>query len=321
MSAELFTTPKRDEALESLCVPGPIALIYTRYTPTHKHQHTTQHQHKMQELPNRGGFDFDFVKRNEALSLQGVAMPTTRKTGTTICGCVFADGVVLGADTRATEGPIVADKNCAKIHYIAPNIYCCGAGTSADTENTTALISSKLALHRLATGRPSRVVTALTLLKTMLFKYQGHVSAALVLGGFDVSGPQLHTIYPHGSTDQLPYVTMGSGSLAAMAVFEARYRTGLSREEAIELVHDAICSGIFNDLGSGGNVDVTVITKDGVEIKRGYDKPNPRKFRREQPYVFPPGTTPVVKGSEYKTALHTKVTITDITAGTEAMEI
>jgi len=32
--------------------------------------------------------------------------------------------VILGADTRATEGPIVADKNCGKIHYMAPNIYC-----------------------------------------------------------------------------------------------------------------------------------------------------------------------------------------------------
>ena len=52
-------------------------------------------------------------------------------------GCLFKDGVVLGADTRATEGPIVCDKNCEKIHYIAPNIYCCGAGTSADTENST----------------------------------------------------------------------------------------------------------------------------------------------------------------------------------------
>ena len=32
---------------------------------------------------------------------------------------------------------MVADKNCEKIHYIAPNIYCCGAGTAADTENVT----------------------------------------------------------------------------------------------------------------------------------------------------------------------------------------
>jgi len=50
---------------------------------------------------------------------------------------LLQDGVVLGADTRATEGPIVADKNCEKIHYMAPNIYCCGAGTAADTEAVT----------------------------------------------------------------------------------------------------------------------------------------------------------------------------------------
>jgi 20S proteasome subunit beta 2 len=56
------------------------------------------------------------------------------------------DAVVLGADTRATEGPIVCDKNCEKIHYIAPNIYCCGAGTSADTENSTGTIINCLHL-------------------------------------------------------------------------------------------------------------------------------------------------------------------------------
>lgn len=35
---------------------------------------------------------------------------------------LFQDGVVLGADTRATEDTIVADKNCEKIHYIAKKI-------------------------------------------------------------------------------------------------------------------------------------------------------------------------------------------------------
>jgi 20S proteasome subunit beta 2 len=49
-----------------------------------------------------------------------------------------------------------------------------------------------------------------------------------VLGGVDVNGPHLHTIYPHGSTDELPYVTMGSGSLAAMAVFEAKYKKDMT---------------------------------------------------------------------------------------------
>lgn len=78
---------------------------------------------------------------------------------------------MLGADTRATEGPIVADKNCEKIHYIAPNIYCCGAGTAADTEFTTNMISSKLELHRLNSGREVRMATAMTMLKQYLFRY------------------------------------------------------------------------------------------------------------------------------------------------------
>ena len=143
---------------------------------------------------------------------------------------------MLGADTRATEGDTVCDKNCEKIHYMAPNIYCCGAGTAADTEAVTGMVSGQLALHRYNTGRGSRVVTALTMLKGHLFKYQGQVSAALVLGGVDHAGPHLHTVYPHGSTDSNPYVTMGSGSLAAMSIFEADYKEGMSRDEAVALV-------------------------------------------------------------------------------------
>lgn len=54
------------------------------------------------------------------------------KTGTTICGVVFPGGVVLAADTRATAGTVVADKNCMKIEPIAKNMYCAGAGTAAD---------------------------------------------------------------------------------------------------------------------------------------------------------------------------------------------
>lgn len=42
-------------------------------------------------------------------------MPNATSTGTTIVGCLFKDGIVLGADTRATAGPIVADKNCEKV--------------------------------------------------------------------------------------------------------------------------------------------------------------------------------------------------------------
>ena len=39
----------------------------------------------------------------------------------------------------------------------------------------------------------------------------------------------------------------------------------------MQLVHDAIAAGIFNDLGSGSNVDLCVITKDNVEFLRPFN--------------------------------------------------
>ncbi|KAM7484167.1 hypothetical protein LguiA_000176 [Lonicera macranthoides] len=266
------------------------------------------------DLPPKGGFSFDLCRRNEMLNNKGFKSQSFLKTGTTIVGLIFQDGVILGADTRATEGPIVADKNCEKIHYMAPNIYCCGAGTAADTEAVTDTISSNLNLHRYHTGRESRVVTALTLLKSHLFRYQGHVSAALVLGGVDVTGPHLHTIYPHGSTDTLPFATMGSGSLAAMAVFESKYREGMSRDEGVNLVCDAIRSGIFNDLGSGSNVDICVITKGHKEYLRNHLLPNPRTYVSSKGYSF----------SKKTEVLMTKITplkeLVEVIEGGDAME-
>lgn len=251
------------------------------------------------EIP-QGGFSFDNCARNARLEKMGVVTPKFRKTGTTIVGLIYEDGVILGADTRATEDTIVADKNCSKIHYIAPNIYCCGAGTAADTEMTTNMISSNLQLHRYSTGRASRVCTANRMLKQYLYSYQGYVSAALVLGGVDCNGPHLYSIHPHGSTDKLPYVTMGSGSLAAMSVFETGYKPNMAKKEAMQLVRDAVAAGIFNDLGSGSNVDLCIINKDQkVEYLRPYDIANEKGVRQGN-YRYKPGSTGVVSKSVKK---------------------
>jgi 20S proteasome subunit beta 2 len=88
---------------------------------------------------------------------------------------------------------------------------------------------------------------------------------------------------------------MGSGSLCAMAVFESRYKENMSEEEAVDLVDDAIQAGIFNDLGSGGNVDICVIkAANTVKYMRTHQAPNERLYRRQKGYVFPRGSTVVL---------------------------
>ena len=97
------------------------------------------------------------------------------KSGTTICGIQLKDVVILAADTRSTCGPMVADKslafsakcrncccsaaqtqallhwvaygwpiqlrNCEKLHFIAKNVYCAGAGTAADLQQLAVQMS------------------------------------------------------------------------------------------------------------------------------------------------------------------------------------
>lgn len=76
--------------------------------------------------------------------------------------------------------------------------------------------------------RWARLWRCVTVVHALISSYQGHVGAYLVVGGVDATGPQLFTVHAHGSTDKLPYVTMGSGSLAAMAVFESSYKENMT---------------------------------------------------------------------------------------------
>ncbi|KAK9479491.1 nucleophile aminohydrolase [Lipomyces japonicus] len=240
------------------------------------------------------GFSFDNFQRNNFLAQSGYPAPKATSTGTTIVGCRFDGGVVIAADTRATGGDIVADKNCEKLHRISPTIWCAGAGTAADCEMVTQLMSSTLELHALSTGRKPRVVTLLTLLKQHLFKYQGHIGAYLIVAGVDPTGPRLFSIHAHGSTDVGYYLTLGSGSMAAMAVLESKWQEKLTKQEAMELCAEAIEAGIWNDLGSGSNVDMCVMEVDKPAVlHRNYRTPNVR-VEKEQSYKFAKGTTAVL---------------------------
>jgi 20S proteasome subunit beta 2 len=133
----------------------------------------------------------------------------------------------------------------------------------------------------------------MTLLKQHLFRYQGHIGAYLVVAGCDPTGAHLFTVHAHGSTDKLPYVTMGSGSLAAMSVFETQWKAKMTKDDAVHLCAEAIQSGIFNDLGSGSNVDVCVITPEKATLMRNYITPNVRE-RKMRDYRFQKGTTAVL---------------------------
>jgi len=255
---------------------------------------TASLEQQWKELEPKKGFNFDNYARNlQLIKDKQIKLPRVQKTGTTLAGCTFNGGVVMGADTRATSGDTIAEKRCFKIHRITDNIYCCGSGTSADCDQVTTMTSAKMELHALNTRRTPRVGTACRQLAQHLFYYQGHVSAGLILGGVDPAGSHVIQIHPYGSTAKLPYTTMGSGSLAAMSVLEDGWKHDMNEEQAKKLVRDAIASGILSDGYSGSQVDLVVITKDKTDYLREHDVVCD-KGKRIGTYNFKPGSTPIL---------------------------
>lgn len=49
-------------------------------------------------------------------------------------------------------------------------------------------------------------------------------------------------------------------------------------------------SGVYNDLGSGSNVDICVITLEGVDYMRNHQYLQGKTYQRQFPQKFAPGT-------------------------------
>ncbi|KAL3941549.1 MAG: hypothetical protein SGBAC_004102 [Bacillariaceae sp.] len=214
-----------------------------------------------------------------------------KKTGTTIAGCCVGQHVVLAADTRATEGTMVADKRCQKLHLLANNAWCAGAGTSADLDHLTKECLYSMSLQTLidmsigngnsedTEDRKANTTVSendLIFIGTIsidqlcrffqdrLFRAKGNLGANLILGGVYEGKAHLRALHPHGSMDvDLPFTALGSGGLAATGVLEEGYSKVQSVQDGIKLCERAILAGIKNDLGSGSQVDVCVIYPDG----------------------------------------------------------
>jgi 20S proteasome subunit beta 2 len=239
--------------------------------------------------------DDDKINNNNNNALMTLNKSLLKKTGTTIAGCCVDQHVILAADTRATEETMVADKTCQKLHPLARNAWCAGAGTSADLDHLTkecmysmALQSlqqqsignddndndnskGSLELHQEQDGTDLLFLGSVSIhqlcrfFQESLFQAGGQLGANLILGGVSEGKAYLRALHPHGSMDiDLPFAALGSGGLAAMGILEDGYASINTVEDGIALCQQAIVAGIKNDLGSGSQVDICVMYPNGT---------------------------------------------------------
>ncbi|HSA38766.1 MAG TPA: archaeal proteasome endopeptidase complex subunit beta [Methanoregula sp.] len=187
--------------------------------------------------------------------------------GTTTIGIVFAGGVILATEKRATMGYMIASKKAKKVYQVAERIGMTTAGGVGDAQQLARILTVECNLYQIRRSRTITVGASATLLSNYLnqnryFPYY----VQLLVGGVDETGPSVYSVDAMGgATKEEEIVATGSGSPMAYGVLEDRYRRNMSEEEAIDIAIRGLKSAMKRDAGSGEGIHVVVITKDKYE--------------------------------------------------------
>jgi 20S proteasome alpha/beta subunit len=90
------------------------------------------------------------------------------------------------------------------------------------------------------------------------------LSAALIVAGWDESGPQIYDIAPSGFIIQRRLATTGSGSIYIASWIDRNYREDFTLDEAVAFAVRGISHAVVRDGSCGGVVNLVIITKDGA---------------------------------------------------------
>lgn len=195
------------------------------------------------------------------------------KSNTSLVGIVCKDGVVVGADRRATAGTIVMSKNSKKIVPITDYVVAAGTGMSSDIDMTQKVLTAELKLKQLKTKSRPTVREAANLLGMMLYRNIRQPSmvpsiVGTLLAGYDEDGKaSLYSIEPAGGVYEIEDydANFSSGMPYILGLLERQWRPDLTVKEAVELAVEAIKSSTQRDVGSGNGIDVFSVTKDGIK--------------------------------------------------------
>jgi proteasome beta subunit len=179
--------------------------------------------------------------------------------GTTVLGLIYADGVLVAGDRRATAGYAIADDTMRKVFaaddYSA--IAIAGAAGMAvemvrlfqlELEHYEKLTGDRLSLE----GKANRLAQLIR--QNFPLAMQGLVVVPL-FGGFDErrdAGRLFYYDATGGRWEEEDYQATGSGSQPAKNSLKKRWRADLSRDQAVRVAVEALLDASEDDVATGG---------------------------------------------------------------------
>ncbi|KAJ7368116.1 nucleophile aminohydrolase [Mycena albidolilacea] len=186
--------------------------------------------------------------------------------GTSIMAVQFANGVVIGADSRTTTGSYIANRVTDKLTHVHDRVYCCRSGSAADTQAVADIVHYYLQLFSQSSGAPPPVHTAASMFQKLCYENKDALSAGIIVAGWDKEvGPSVYNIPLGGGLFRQPWAIGGSGSTYVYGYCDATYKEGWGRDETVEFVKNTLALAMSRDGSSGGVIRMCVITEEGVE--------------------------------------------------------
>jgi proteasome beta subunit len=178
---------------------------------------------------------------------------------TTIVSVAFDGGVVMAGDRRATMGNVIAHREIEKV-FPADDYSCVGiAGTAGLAVELVRLFQVELEHYEKIEGALLSLDGKANRLSTMLRNNLGLAMQGLAVvplfAGFDLERRQ-GRIFSYdvtgGRYEEHQFHSIGSGSVFARGSMKKRWRPGLSAEDAVKVVVEALVDAADDDSATGG---------------------------------------------------------------------
>ena len=160
------------------------------------------------------------------------------KRGTTAVGITYDNGVLLAVD-KSIGTPLIVPESVEKIFQIDDHIGVAVSGLVADARRLVDEARVRAQRNRLAYNEPINVLTVTRNLCDLEQSYTQYGGArpfgtALLIAGIN-DDPQLFETDPSGAFTQYVATAIGIGKRDVEKIFEAEYKKGFSRDDAIHL--------------------------------------------------------------------------------------
>ena len=183
----------------------------------------------------------------------------TVRHGTTVAALRYADGVVMAGDRRATEGNTIAHRAMEKVFPADRHSAVAIAGAAGPAVEMVKLFQTQLEHYEKVEGLALSLEGKANQLGQMVrehlpMAFQGLVVVPL-FAGYDLARGQ-GRIFTYdvtgGHYEEAEHAATGSGGRDARTTIKLGWHDALSRDEAIELVVQALYNAADEDAATGG---------------------------------------------------------------------